>query len=96
MYQENNGRQFISHDEILGLVSLSDREGVKYSEILPTESSGELNYSVRDEDIFNAAKVSEERFEDIGPLGRKEFSQINLNTAYNGQCWFFPFLYAYR
>ncbi|KAF4615131.1 hypothetical protein D9613_003155 [Agrocybe pediades] len=83
MYGENNGRQFITHDKALGMVRYSDRDGVEYTEITRDGCLVDHTYAVENKEVFETMKILEERFEDVGPLGRKEFAEANLSGAYN-------------
>ncbi|KAF8965245.1 hypothetical protein BDZ97DRAFT_1659285 [Flammula alnicola] len=84
MYQTHIGQQIAAHDHCLGFVRLAETGEVSYSEVLPSESQCKMDYTVdMTKDMQNLAATTGKLQADIGPMGRQEFSQVDLQQAYD-------------
>ncbi|PPQ93290.1 hypothetical protein CVT25_015288 [Psilocybe cyanescens] len=79
MYQKHLGQKFIFHNESMGLVRLSERKGVEYSEVLPSTAEPHGGHTVElTEEMFKWRATHASVPANINPLGLQEFSQVCL------------------
>lgn len=96
MYQKHLGQKFIFHNESMGLVRLSERKGVEYSEVLPSTAEPHGGHTVElTEEMFKWRATHASVPANINPLGLQEFSQVNLHSTYDGNVKFYLFCVCY-
>uniref|UniRef100_A0A8H7Y4I7 Uncharacterized protein n=1 Tax=Psilocybe cubensis TaxID=181762 RepID=A0A8H7Y4I7_PSICU len=82
-YQRHLGQQFLSLNETLGLVRLSELKGVEFTEILSLPSESRNGHAIElSEDVIQNRDPQAVVPADLGPLSIQEFSQVNLNSVY--------------
>jgi len=88
MYRKPTGLQVVKFKQHLGLACLTEREGLRYNELLLTGSQSDNHFTVEMSKDMRTIRNAELR-PDPGPLGIQEFSQVDLRDAYEGIFHFF-------
>jgi hypothetical protein len=86
MYQTHVGQQVVEFNKCTALIRVSESEGVIYNEVLFPESDPEMSYAFErtlgmNKLVENFANLED----DTGPFGRQEYSQVDLQAAYEGR-----------
>ncbi|KDR81694.1 hypothetical protein GALMADRAFT_221560 [Galerina marginata CBS 339.88] len=75
IYQQHVGQQFVFHGSSMGLVRLSERGAVQYSELQSPKMESRAHCTVETtEEVQNLAAANASLHSDVGPLGRQEFT----------------------
>lgn len=86
MYQTHVGQQVVEFDKCTALLRVSESEGVVYNELLFLESEPEISYAFeRTHGMNKLVEKFANLEEDTGPFGRQEYSQVDLQAAYEGR-----------
>ena len=85
MYQPHVGQQLIEKGNFTALLLLSEGAGITYNELVFANPQDELEYPVQKVDVaMSASSTNVGVPADISLLGRQEFSQVDLQAAYEG------------
>lgn len=86
MYQSHVGQQLIEKGNFTALLLLSEGAGVTYNELVFEKPQAEHEHAVQKVDIaITASSANASVLAGISPLGRQEFSQVDLQVAYEGR-----------